>query len=202
MIGFLRGNLAFKQPPLLVVDVQGVGYELEAPMSSFYALGEVGTQVTLLTHMHVREDAMSLFGFVSEAERTLFRELIKVSGIGAKMALAILSSLSVEEFCANVQAADALALTRVPGIGKKTAERLLLDVRDRLAKHPILTGQYSLTPTTESAGLPNQVSALASDALVSLGYKEPQAQALVKAAYEDGMSLETLIKRALQQVKL
>ncbi|MDY0135825.1 MAG: Holliday junction branch migration protein RuvA [Thiomicrospira sp.] len=202
MIGFLRGNLAFKQPPLLVVDVQGVGYELEAPMSSFYALGEVGTQVTLLTHMHVREDAMSLFGFVSEAERTLFRELIKVSGIGAKMALAILSSLSVEEFCVNVQAADALALTRVPGIGKKTAERLLLEVRDRLAKHPILTGQYSLAPTTESAGLPNQVSALASDALVSLGYKEAQAQALVKAAYEDGMSLETLIKRALQQVKL
>jgi Holliday junction DNA helicase RuvA len=202
MIGFLRGNLAFKQPPLLVVDVQGVGYELEAPMSSFYVLGEVGTQVTLLTHMHVREDAMSLFGFVSEAERTLFRELIKVSGIGAKMALAILSSLSVEEFCTNVQAADALALTRVPGIGKKTAERLLLEVRDRLSKHPILTGQYSLTTPTESAGLPNQVSALAAEALVSLGYKEAQAQVLVKAAYEDGMGLESLIKRALQQVKL
>lgn len=203
MIGFLRGQLALKQPPLIVVDVQGVGYEVEAPMSSFYALGELGSTVTLLTHMHVREDAMLLFGFVTEVERALFRELIKVSGIGAKMALAILSTLTVDEFCANVQAADTNALTRVPGIGKKTAERLVIEVRDRIAKNPMFNQRPPVSGMTAPApGLAHQVMNLATDALVSLGYKEAQAQALVKAAFEEDMTLEMLIKRALQQVKI
>lgn len=203
MIGFIRGTLALKQPPLVVIDVQGVGYELEAPMSSFYALAEPGAEVKMLTHMHVREDAMLLFGFVTEQERALFRELIKVSGIGAKMALAVLSSQTVDEFCAHVQAADTAALVRVPGIGKKTAERLVIEMRDRLkdwtfSTAPRVSGQVPMTTT----GLLGTVQSSARDALVSLGYKENQAEAFVKSVYEEGLSLEEVIKRALQQVKI
>jgi holliday junction DNA helicase RuvA len=200
MIGYLRGQLALKQPPLLVVDVQGVGYEVEAPMSSFYALGELGSEVKILTHMHVREDAILLFGFVSERERALFRELIKVSGIGAKMALAVLSSQSVDEFCAHVHAADTTALTKVPGVGKKTAERLVIELRDRLkswtfvSSAPLVKGK--------APGLVPSVQRSACDALIGLGYKDAQAESLVQSVYEDGLSLEVVIKRALQQVKI
>lgn len=199
MIGFLRGQIALKQPPLLVIDVQGVGYEVEAPMSSFFGLGELGTEVKLLTHMHVREDAILLFGFATESERALFRELIKVSGIGAKMALAILSTQSVDDFCANVQAADTVSLTKVPGVGKKMAERLVIEMRDRL-KNWAVSSQAAISDS--SAGLATTISRSAVAALVSLGYKDVQAESLIKAAYEEGMTLEVLIKRALQQVKI
>jgi holliday junction DNA helicase RuvA len=132
MIGFLKGTLAAKHPPQLLVEVGGVGYELEAPMSTFYQLPETGQPVQLLTHLLVREDAHVLFGFATEAERQLFRNLIKVSGVGARIALAILSGISVEAFARCVQAEDAASLTRIPGVGRKTAERLIVEMRDRL----------------------------------------------------------------------
>ena len=201
MIGFLRGHLVVKQPPLLVIDVNGVGYEVEAPMSSFYALKEIGSEVQILTHMHVREDAMLLFGFVTEQERALFRELIKVSGIGAKMALGILSSQAVDEFCAHVNAADTAALSKVPGIGKKTAERLVIEMRDRLKNWQMANLQTNGTNKSAS-GRVTSYSHSAVSALVSLGYKESQAESLIQSVYEEGLSLEVLIKRALQQVKI
>lgn len=201
MIGFLRGKLVVKQPPLLVIDVQGVGYEVEAPMSSFYALKELGSEVQILTHMHVREDAMLLFGFVTEQERALFRELIKVSGIGAKMALGILSSQAVDEFCAHVNAADTAALSKVPGIGKKTAERLVIEMRDRLKSWQMANIQTNAA-SKSVPGLVTSNSHSAISALVSLGYKESQAESLIQSVYEEGLSLEVLIKRALQQVKI
>lgn len=202
MIGFLRGQLVVKQPPLLVIDVQGVGYELEAPMSSFYALKELGSEVQILTHMHVREDAMLLFGFVTEQERALFRELIKVSGIGAKMALGILSSQAVDEFCAHVNAADTAALSKVPGIGKKTAERLVIEMRDRLKSWQMANIQTNSASKLAPGLVVTSHSHSAVSALISLGYKEAQAESLIKSVYEEGLSLEVLIKRALQQVKI
>lgn len=202
MIGFLHGKIALKQPPLIVLDVQGVGYEVEAPMSSFYALTDVGTEAKILTHMHVREDAMLLFGFVTESERALFRELIKVSGIGTKMALAILSTHSVEEFCSHVHNADLTALTKIPGVGKKTSERLLIELRDKLK------AWHSRTPSDKSTKLPqpglvtNSILLSAQAALVSLGYKDVHAESLVKSVYQEGLTLEQVIKAALQQVRI
>lgn len=202
MIGFLRGKIALKQPPLIVLDVQGVGYEVEAPMSSFYALSDVGAEAQILTHMHVREDAMLLFGFVTEQERGLFRELIKVSGIGTKMALAILSTLSVDEFCAHVHNADTLALTKIPGVGKKTAERLLIEMRDRL-KNWQPTSSIAKSTNLSQAGLVTKSILLSAQAaLQSLGYKDVQAESLVKSVYHEDLTLEQLIKAALQQVRI
>lgn len=207
MIGFLKGRLHSKQPPLLVLDVQGVGYEVEAPMSTFYALGEVDSEAVLLTHMHVREDAMLLFGFATETERSLFKELIKVNGIGAKMAVGILSAMSANEFVSAVDQADALALTRIPGVGKKTAERLVIEMRDRLKNLTIL--QNVSQPTTqagEAVAVPqvsaSQIQQSAIDALVALGYKTAQAEKMVKAVQDPEASLEAIIKQALQQVKI
>lgn len=203
MIGFLKGQLVVKQPPLLVIDVQGVGYEVEAPMSSFYVLGELGADVKLLTHMHVREDAILLYGFVTEQERSLFRELTKVRGIGAKMALAILSSQSVEEFSLNIQTADMLALVKVPGVGKKTAERLIIEMRDRLKNWHFAQPADSVVGQAPSPGLVAVgIQRSACEALMSLGYKEAQAESLVQAAYQEDLTLEGLIKGALQQVKV
>ena len=133
MIGRLKGILAHKQPPWLVVDVHGVGYELEAPMSTFYDLPDVGREVALFTHYAQKEDSVSLYGFLRESERRLFRDVQKVSGIGAKIALAVLSGASVEDFARLVQTSDVTALTRIPGIGKKTAERMVVELRDRAA---------------------------------------------------------------------
>lgn len=212
MIGFLRGKLVNKQPPLMFIDVAGVGYEVEAPMSTFYSL-DLGHEVMILTHMHVREDAMQLFGFATESEKTLFKTLIKVNGIGAKMALAILSTMSVQEFCQKVDQADIVALTKIPGVGKKTAERLQIEMRDRLK--PLIdsqqidyqTNDFSLTqPAGETStlnsapqiGIKNNAVA----ALVSLGYKESQAQKMVEAVFDANDNLETLIKKSLQSIKL
>lgn len=210
MIGFLRGQLVQKQPPLLLLDVNGVGYEIEAPMSTFYQLETVSEEVIILTHMHVREDAMLLFGFASESERVLFKTLIKVNGVGAKMALGILSAMSVNEFCSYVDQADISALTRIPGVGKKTAERLQIEMRDRLK--PIVESgilDYQPVASSPSAGdshsaplFASSIQKSASEALIALGYKENQAEKMVAAAFEEGLTLEAIIKRALQGVKL
>jgi Holliday junction DNA helicase RuvA len=196
VIGFVRGMLAAKQPPQLVVDVGGVGYELEAPMSTFYSLPSVGEPIRLLTHLVVREDAHILYGFASGAERHLFRGLLKVSGVGPKIALAILSGISVEAFAQCVQLEDAAALTRIPGVGRKTAERLLIEMRDRLEP-----------PTNAVVGVPEAAApggaaeAEAFSALVALGYKPSEASRMLHSTQGQGAaagSTEELIRRALQ----
>ena len=166
MIGRLRGVLIHKSPPLLLLDVQGVGYEVEAPLSTFYGLGEPGTEVILLTHLIVRDDAHILFGFATDAERKLFRSLIRVSGVGAKMALGVLSGMGADDFAQCVQTGDAAALTRLPGIGKKTAERLIVEMRDRLDD---VSGGGA--PSLPGTGTPANPQEEAIQALVALGYK-------------------------------
>ena len=191
MIGFLKGVLLAKHPPSLLLDVGGVGYEVEAPMSTFYALPEVGGGAELFTHLVVREDAHILFGFATHAERQLFRDLLKVSGIGARMALAILSGSSVEGFARCVQAGDVASLTRIPGIGKKTAERLVVEMRDRLERSPVALGAAGV-------GAPASASDEAQDALVALGYKPAEAQRLIRSVSAEGKSTEEIIRAALQ----
>jgi holliday junction DNA helicase RuvA len=191
MIGMLHGRIASKAPPQLVVDVGGVGYELEAPMSTFFLLPAVGQDVRLLTHMVVREDAQLLYGFGTDAERRLFRNLIKVSGVGPKIALALLSGISVEGFAHCVQNQDVSALTRVPGIGRKIAERLLIEMRDRLNGAEAASGATAV-PTGSSP------EAEAFGALVALGYKPAEASRLLKSAEGGTQSTEELIRRALQ----
>lgn len=195
MIGFLRGKLVHKAPPLLILDVQGVGYELEAPMTTFYNLPGIGVEVTLHTHLVVREDAHSLFGFAAEADRSLFRTLIKVNGVGPKLALTILSGQSAEEFHHCIHNNDTQALVRLPGVGKKTAERLIIEMRDRLPEaKPSATD--NVTPTIASAaGNPKQE---AISALCSLGYKPLDANKMVQNINTDNKSCEDIIRQALQ----
>jgi Holliday junction DNA helicase RuvA len=194
MIGFLKGRLALKQPPSLMVDVNGVGYELEAPMSTFYGLPAAGEPVALFTHLVVREDAHVLFGFGTESERRLFRGLLKVSGVGPKIALGILSGASVADFLRIVEAEDIAMLTRIPGIGRKTAERVIIEMRDSVQKlaAPTLREGSPLGPATASP----QGEAFA--ALVALGYKPPEVTRLLKAADEPGLSTTEIIRRALK----
>jgi Holliday junction DNA helicase RuvA len=189
MIGAVRGRIASKTPPQLTVDVGGLGYELEAPMSTFFLLPAVGEEVRLLTHLVVREDAHILYAFATEAERRLFRSLIKVSGVGPKIALALLSGISVEAFSLCVQNQDIMALTRVPGIGRKTAERLVVEMRDRL-------GSPANAATANAPGLNPEAEAFG--ALVALGYRPAEATRLLKAAGPGTHSTEELIRRALQ----
>lgn len=194
MIGYLKGRLTLKQPPSLVIEVSGVGYELEAPMSTFYGLPAIGDPVTLFTHLVVREDAHILFGFGTEGERRLFRGLLKISGVGPKIALGLLSGASVEEFLRIVESEDVALLTRIPGIGRKTAERVIIEMRDSVQK---------LTPVA-AAGEPLAAVAPASpqgeaySALLALGYKPPEAARLLKSADEPGLSTTELIRRALK----
>jgi len=196
MIGRLSGILLEKKPPQLLVDVQGVGYELEAPMSTFYQLPVTGEAVILHTHMVVREDAQLLYAFYSQSERQLFRDLIKISGVGPKLALTILSGVTAEEFTRCVMDNDAKALTALPGVGKKTAERLIVELRDRLAKNAtaILPGGGSV------AGLKVEASPVsdAVSALMSLGYKAQEASQMVRAVDAEGLSTESIIKAALK----
>jgi Holliday junction DNA helicase RuvA len=194
MIGFLKGRLALKLPPSLMVDVNGVGYELEAPMSTFYGLPAAGEAVALYTHLVVREDAHVLFGFGTESERRLFRGLLKVSGVGPKIALGILSGASVEDFLRIVEAEDVAMLTRIPGIGRKTAERVIIEMRDSVQKFaaPTLREGNALSPMASSP----QGEAFA--ALVALGYKPPEVTRLLKAADEPGLSTTEIIRRALK----
>ena len=196
MIGFLRGVLREKQPPALLLDVQGVGYEIEAPMTTFYDLPAIGEPVTLFTHLAVREDAHILYGFSKQSERSLFRTLIKVNGVGAKLALAILSGMEAGQFAACIQAGDTAALIRLPGIGKKTAERLVVEIRDRLADWET---PASAPESGASAGpdLSNPVEEAVS-ALIALGYKPQDASRMVRAIDSKALTTEDIIRTALQ----
>jgi len=194
VIGFLRGRLAAKQPPQLVLDVGGVGYEVEAPMSTFYGLPQVGAEVQLHTHLVVREDAHVLYGFGTERERSLFRELIKVSGVGPRIALAILSGVTVDEFHRCVEGHDVAALVRVPGIGRKTAERLVIELRDRLKG---LAGA-TFVPGAAPDGSPGAAQAEAFAALVALGYKPPEVTRLLQKVDPSVSGTEELIRHALR----
>ncbi|MCC7463285.1 MAG: Holliday junction branch migration protein RuvA [Gammaproteobacteria bacterium] len=189
MIGSLHGVLARKAPPHLEIEVGGVGYELEAPMSTFYTLPPPGERVRLLTHLVVREDAHVLYGFASTEERTLFRSLLKVSGVGPRIALAILSGVSVAAFARCVLEQDAAALTRIPGVGRKTAERLIVEMRDRVDGPGGLAGGGAVATPAGAEGE-------AFSALVTLGYKPAEATQMLKGA--GGGSTEERIRRALQ----
>lgn len=169
MIGRIAGTLASKQPPQIVVDAHGVGYEIDVPMSTFYELPEAGQRVTLLTHLVVREDAHLLYGFLTPPERDAFRQLIRISGIGPRIALAVLSGLSVDDLAKAIAQQDAGPLTRVPGIGKKTADRLLLELKGRLG-----------APATGGPAVGTDAPAEIQNALLALGYNEREAQAALK----------------------
>lgn len=192
MIGRITGKLISKQPPLLMIDVMGVGYELEAPMSTFYKLPSVGENVSLLTHLTVREDAHLLFGFATASEKELFRDLIKISGVGPKLGLSILSGVNVEDFWGMVRAGDTARLTKIPGVGKKTAERLVIEMRDKAG-------------AAESTGIPSATGSVvgplqeARAALTALGYKPAEIQRFTEAVYKDGMSTEQIIQEALKR---
>jgi len=198
MIGRLRGTLVEKKPPQLLLEVGGVGYEVEAPMSTFYQLPATGAEVVLHTHLVVREDAHLLFGFASERERGLFRTLLKVNGVGAKMALAILSGMNADTFARCVHEGDSAALTRLPGIGKKTAERLIVEMRDRLNDWQ---PEATLVPAA-AAPLAEVRDELkdAISALVALGYKPPEASRMVSGIDSAGKNSEEIIRAALQKV--
>lgn len=189
MISFLRGTLVAKAPPVLVLDVQGVGYEVEAPMTTFYDLPALGVEVTLHTHLVIREDAHSLFGFAIEADRTMFRSLIKVNGVGPKLALTILSGQSAEQLHRCIHDNDTQALIRLPGVGKKTAERLVVEMRDRL---PSLGDAMTAMP------IMGNVKQEAVSALCSLGYKPLDASKMVQGIHTEGKSCEDIIRLALQ----
>jgi Holliday junction DNA helicase RuvA len=193
VIGRLQGVLLRKEPPALMLDVGGVGYELEAPMTTFYELPAVGERVTLYTHLVVREDAHLLYGFVREAQRRLFRELLKVNGVGPRVALAVLSGLSDEEFSRCVAQEDIARLTKVPGIGRKTAERLVIEMRDKLPKDIPLPASTAAGPAAPGDPVSEAVSAL-----VALGYKPNEASRAVRSASTKGLSAEEIIRQALK----
>lgn len=200
MIGFVRGKLVAKTPPWLTVDVQGVGYELEAPMTTFYTLPVIGQEVTLQTHLVVREDAHALYGFATLADRVLFRALIKVNGVGPKLALTLLSGLTAEAFQQCIEKDDIQALVKLPGVGKKTAERLLIEMRDRLPNLSV-SGSVSAQMQTDSQPVPiaNSPKQEAISALCSLGYKPPDATKMVQALDTQDKSCEEIIRLALQR---
>ena len=197
MIGRLRGVILEKRPPHLLLEVQGVGYELEAPMTTFYTLPEVGREIQLFTHLTVREDAHLLFGFASENERRMFRSLIKVSGIGVRMALTILSGIEAADFAVCVRRGDSERLIRLPGVGKKTAERLIMEMRDRLADWELTTAAHESTAVVR--GHTEQTPAQeAESALIALGYKPQEASRYVHAVATPDMNSETIIREALK----
>jgi len=192
MIGRLTGKLAAKQPPWLLIDVSGVGYEVEAPMSTIFDLPETGREVTLFVHYAAKEDTVALYAFLRESERLLFRALQKVSGIGAKTALAVLSGVSTDEFARLVQSGDVQSLTRIPGIGKKTAERIVVELRDRVDGMPLAASGGG------AMSVPKDPQTEAISALQQLGYKPAEASRLVKDVAAAGDDAETLIRKALK----
>jgi len=198
VIGFLQGVLVHKEPPLLLLDVGGVGYEVEAPLSTFFNLPPAGETIRLRTHLLVREDQHTLFGFWTEGERRLFRELLKVSGVGARTALGLLSGMSVEAFVRAVEGNDLAGLTRLPGIGRKTAERLVVEMRDRV-RHPglALTGAGATTGDTAA-----DARAEALDALQALGYKLPEARRMLDQVTGEGLSTEEILRQVLRSAVL
>jgi Holliday junction DNA helicase RuvA len=192
MIGSLRGRLAAKQAPHIVLECNGVGYDVETPMSTFLELPAIGAELFLHTHLLVREDAQLLFGFASTDERALFRSLLKISGVGAKMGLAILSAMSEADFRRCVEYEDTASLVRIPGVGKKTAERLIIEMRDKFKHQPG-------GPTSTAAGAVANPKSEAVDALVSLGYKVNEVNKLIGNMDVDGKSAEDIIRQALRQ---
>lgn len=194
MIGFLRGTVDEKQAPHVVIDVNGVGYDVETPMSSFFNLPALGETVSLRTHLVVREDAHVLYGFLTEQERALFRSLIKVNGVGPKVALGILSGVSVSDFCLWVSDSNVAALVRLPGVGKKTAERLVIDMRDRLPAETVTTTPPPLGVLMQKTSAVEE----AISALVALGYKPQDAEKRARAVASDDASSEQIIRSALQ----
>jgi Holliday junction DNA helicase RuvA len=203
MIGRLRGEIIAKHPPQVLIDCGGVGYEVEAPMSTFYDLPAVGESVTLVTHLLIRDDAHVLYGFRSEHDRALFRALLRVTGVGAKMALAILSGMDAARFAQCVEQEDIAMLSRLPGIGKKTAQRLVMEMKDRIAE----LGD----PPAPSAGAPAAATAMpmtapddpltdAIGALIALGYKPPDANRMARAADTGAKTSEEIIRAALKSV--
>jgi Holliday junction DNA helicase RuvA len=198
VIGRLRGTLAEKQPPHVIIDINGLGYELEVPMTTLYRLPSVGEPLTLHTHLVVREDAHLLYGFFEKRERELFRELIRLNGVGPKLALALMSGLEVDELVRCVQAQDTSVLVRIPGVGKKTAERLLVELKDRFKAWETVPGMSSLVVEPRAGGAVSSAENDAVSALISLGYKPQEASRAVSAIKEDGLSSEDMIRRALK----
>ncbi len=193
MIGLIRGNIIHKQPPLLTIDVQGVGYEVFTPMNTFYGITDEQQSITLITHLIIRDDHHALYGFQTHAERELFRNLIKVNGVGPKLALTILSGMENQQFAANIINNNVTALVKIPGVGKKTAERLIIEMRSKLeesAKNQSGTPQISTNQSLEDA----------IRALNTLGYKPQEAKRAVHAIHQPDYSSEQLIRLALQQI--
>ena len=195
MIARLSGTLLDKNPPLLVIDVNGVGYEVEAPLGVFTDLPENGQQVAIVIHHHFSQDSQTLYGFASPGEREVFRKLLKISGIGAKMALNILSGANGEELARYVSTADVASLTRLPGIGKKTAERIIMELRDKLTD--VSTGAAGVAMPAGAPVAADPVTE-ASHALTSLGYKPAEVSRMVASVAEAGMDAEAIIRKALQ----
>ena len=199
MIGRLKGTLAEKQPPALLLDVQGVGYELEAPMSTFYSLPGLGESVQLYTHLVVKDDGHALYGFLTRLERSLFRSLIRVNGVGPKLGLTLLSGMPVDDLIRCIQQQDDVALTRMPGVGKKTAQRLVIDLKDRVGDlaQPTVAPADGAAPL--DAGMSDGATGDAISALVALGYRPAEASKLVSRIDSTGLPSEEIIRLALQQ---
>jgi Holliday junction DNA helicase RuvA len=206
MIGRLRGILLEKQPPEVLLDVSGVGYEVQLPMSSFYSLPELGEEAVVYTHFVVREDAQLLYGFADKHERAMFRELIKVNGVGPKLALAILSGMSANQFVQCIHNDAVTTLVKLPGVGKKTAERLVVEMKDRLKNW---SGADLFTPESDKIACENELGNTfisgnaqeeAISALVALGYKPAVAEKVIKQVYQEGMDCEALIRSSLKSM--
>lgn len=194
MIGSLRGRLIFKQAPQIVIECGGVGYEIETPMSTFLDLPETGSDLFLFTHLLVREDAQVLYGFATDDERLLFRTLLKVNRVGAKMALGVLSAMTADDFRRCVEYEDTTTLSKIPGVGKKTAERLIIEMRDRIDK--VAPAAAGATPLSVEANARSE----AFDALVALGYKVNEVNKLINKLDTDDKSAEDIIRQALRRV--
>ena len=195
MIGHLKGKITSKNPPEILIEVEGVGYEVLCPMSTFYALDDLTEDILLFTHLSIKEDAHTLFGFISKDEKNVFRELIRVNGVGPKVALAILSNLSVQSLVECISTEDADLLAKTPGIGKKTALKLIVELQDRLGKLE-LTGTLEKTRVLNQSSNPNSKQAI--EALQSLGFKVKEANRMVSKIEDQGLSTEQIIRIALQ----
>lgn len=202
MIGRIRGTLAYKHPPLILVEVGGVGYELQVPMTTFFQLPELGSEVSLATHFVVREDAQLLYGFIEEVDRSLFRQLIKVTGVGPKLALTILSGMDAQSFARCVQRDDVSSLVGLPGVGRKTAERLLVEMRDKLEDWLVRVDiTHAAGGANAVASRPADIVADAESALVTLGYKPQEAARMVAAINDKSVQdSEELLRRALRSM--
>lgn len=204
MIGNIRGIIIEKQPPEILIEAGGVGYEVQVPMTSFYQLPEIGQEANLCIHFVVREDAQLLFGFANKQERAVFRELIKASGVGPKLALTILSGMNAQQFMQCVSMEDVTGLTKLPGVGKKTAERLVIEMRDRLSKLAKEQGYTETVHLTPDLPVENtfvkrtDAKEEALSALIALGYKSPQAMRVINNVYTENISSEALIREALR----